>query len=144
MKKQFIAVFLFLFALLLGAEELILVEKGVPKCEIIVGEKPVRSAQFAAMELQYALQKITSSNVEIRAVPSGKQKVLIYVGQSAESRKKGFPNKELKKEFYLVDYNGNDIFLMGNDNEDYGKVDYSKWITFPKREIGRASCRERV
>ena len=134
MKKLYFAIFLQLFALFLGAEELLLVEKGVPKCEIIVGEKPVRSAQFAAMELQYALQKITSSKVEIRAVPSGKQKVLIYVGQSAESRKKGFPNKELKKEFYQVDYKGNDIFLMGNDNEDYGKVDYSKWITFPKRD----------
>ena len=134
MKKLFFAVFLHLFALLLGAKELVLVEKGVPKCEIIIGEKPVRSAQFAAMELQYALEKITSSKVEIRAVPSGKQKTLIYVGQSAESRKKGFPNKELKKEFYLVDHKGNDIFLMGNDEEDYGKVDYSKWITFPKRD----------
>lgn len=133
--KKIIAIMILLgIVLLVGAEELVLIQNGKPGCEIIVGSKPVRSAQFAAMELQYALQKITSATVEIRATPSGKQKVLIYVGQSDESRKKGFPNKELKKEYYLVDYKGNDIFLMGNDEEDYGKVDYSKWYTFPKRD----------
>ena len=134
MKAILSIVLLNLFFLLSAAEELVLIQKGKPCCEIIVGDKPVRSAQFAAMELQYALKKIASATVEIRSTPSGKQNVLIYIGQSSESRKKGFPNKELKKEYYLVDYNGNDIFLMGNDNEDYGKVDYANWLTFPKRD----------
>ena len=133
-KAVLFAFFLQVIFSLSAAEELVLIRNKVPQCEIIVGEKPVRSAQFAALELQYALKRITSSTVEIRSTPSGKQKILIYVGQSAESRKKGFPNKELKKEFYLVDYKGKDIFLMGNDNEDYGKVDYSNWYTFPQRD----------
>ena len=135
MKKVFYIFCLFGIALFLSANELTLVQNGKACCEIIVGAKPVRSAQFAAMELQYALKKIAAVDVKICPKPTGKQKVLIYIGKSDESIKKGFPNKKLTKEFYLVDYKGNDIFLMGNDNEDYGKVDYSKWYTFPKRDF---------
>ncbi|MBE6404744.1 MAG: DUF4838 domain-containing protein [Lentisphaerae bacterium] len=134
LKRFFLLTVLLLTLVVSAAEEIVLIQDGKPNCEIILGDKPVRSAQFAALELQYALKKIASCDVEIRATPSGKQKVLIYVGQSGESLKKGFPDKELKKEYYLVDYKDNNIFLMGNDNKDYGKVDYAKWYTFPKRD----------
>ena len=114
------------------ANSLTLIKNKQADCEIILGTKPVRSAQFAAFELQHALKRISSCNVNILSKPSGKKSVLIYIGQSDESRKKGYPNKELKKEFYLVDFKGKDIFLMGNDMPDYGKVYYDRYITFPR------------
>ena len=133
MKKYLILLFtISCFWQLAIANTLTLIKDKKVNCEIIVGKKPVRAAQFAALELQHALKRISSCKVNILDKPSGKNKVLIYVGQSEESKSLGFPNKELKREFYLVDFKDNNIYLMGNDMLDYGKVDYSKYTTFPR------------
>ena len=76
MKRFFLLIVLLLTVVVSAAEEIVLIQDGKPDCEIILGDKPVRSAQFAALELQYALNKIAACNVEIRATPSGKHKVL--------------------------------------------------------------------
>ena len=98
MKKIFSIFLLLTLTFIVSASELTLVENNKVNCEIIIGAKPVRSAQFAALELQYAIKKIANVEVKICSKPTGKQKVLIYIGQSEESCKKGFPNKKLTKE----------------------------------------------
>ena len=78
MKKLFILLFtISCFWQLAIAKNLTLVKNKQANCEIIVGNKPVRSAQFAALELQHALKRISSCNVDILSKPSGKSKVLI-------------------------------------------------------------------
>ena len=140
MKKYLILLFtISCFWQLAIANTLTLIKDKKVNCEIIVGKKPVRAAQFAALELQHALKRISACNVDILSKPSGKSKVLIYVGQSDESRKKGFPNKELKREFYLVDFKDNHIFLMGNDMLDYGKVTYLYIVYLNKTVLSRSA-----
>ncbi len=114
-----------------GGETLTLVRDGKPESEIIVGSNPVKSAQFAALELQHIVKLITGAELEVRAAPSDGKKVGIYVGASEEARKLGFPGKPFDREEYLVDFKGGNIILMGNDMPDFTKVDYSKFITFP-------------
>ncbi|OQA81958.1 MAG: hypothetical protein BWY31_03509 [Lentisphaerae bacterium ADurb.Bin242] len=114
-----------------GSESLTLVRDGKPESEIIVGSKPVSAAQFAALELQHIVKLITGAELEIKAIPSDGKKVGIYVGESEEARKLGFPGKPFDREEYLVDFKGNNIILMGNDRPDFRKVDYSNFATFP-------------
>ena len=112
---------------------LTLVKDRTAQSEIVVGERPVRAAQFAALELQYAVKRITGCTLDILPAPSGKVDTVLYVGASAEAKALGFPGRELIREQYLIDYREKSVFLMGNDKEDYGTVKYENCATFPER-----------
>ena len=57
---------LLLFLLpLLSFCQLTLVENGIPKSDIVIGEHPTRSAQFAAFELQHGVKLITGAVLPI-------------------------------------------------------------------------------
>lgn len=116
-----------------ASAELTLVRDGTPCSVIVTGTKPTKAAQFAAYELQHVARLITGATVPIADSASRTRGVNIMVGASDAAAALGVPDKTFAGEEYLVKLSGSDIFLMGNDSPDYGKVDYNDPKTFPPR-----------
>ncbi|MCG2658686.1 MAG: hypothetical protein L6437_00380, partial [Kiritimatiellae bacterium] len=117
-----------------------LVKNGKPLAGIVIdAEKPTRSAQFAAYELQHVIKLITGTELPITNKVEDGKGVAILVGESAATRKLKIPGKNFKGEEYLVEFAGNQIVLMGNDSPDYGKIDYADPKTFPALEYNYRS-----
>jgi hypothetical protein len=92
---------------------------------IILSEKPTKSAQFAAAELQYHFRLISGAEVPIiNKVPE--RGTRIFVGDSAK-----YKSAEFKRQEYLVKVDSNDIFLVGRDEVDYRKVNYKTGAGMP-------------
>jgi len=72
------------FSASLHAADLNLVENGQARAEIIISDKPQRSARLAAQELQDQIAKISGARLPIVTQPSGKA-VKVFVGASALS-----------------------------------------------------------
>ena len=109
---------------LLAFCQLTLVENGLPKSEIILGENPTTSAQFAAFELQHGIKLITGAELPIVARPAQAEAIHIMVGIPADG-------ETFKREEYSIRFKGKEIYLAGNDTPDTSKVDYAKESTFP-------------
>ncbi len=114
--------------------DLILVENKIPKSEIVIGASPTRSAQFAALELQYGIKLITGAEIPIVAAPKNSDTVQIMVGIPADG-------ETFKHEEYSIRFREKKIYLAGNDTPDFKKVNYTKTDTFPPLQYYyRASC----
>src|SRR5687768_435652 len=61
---------------------LLLTQDGQPLATIVLGEKPTVSAQLAAHELQYHLQKISGAILPIVREPQAVSGTVILVGES--------------------------------------------------------------
>lgn len=126
MKKILIAILTVVSALFLNAAEKIkITDNGKPCAEIIIGEKPTRSVQFSAFELQYVVKLMTGAELPIVKKPTGRFPIILG------GAKKG----EFKREAYSVSVTPKQIVLKGNDSPDFGKVDYKKPLTYPKPEF---------
>ena len=64
-KSGIAAILLLSAAVSHGAEPLFLVRDGVPQSVIVLGEKPTRSAQLGAFELQHHIKLITGAELPI-------------------------------------------------------------------------------
>lgn len=106
----------------LSASDIVIVKEGVPAAEIIIPEKPTRSAQMAAYELQHVVKLITGGELLI-VKKNSPGKLPIYVGCAEKGTFKG--------EKYQLSVSPTQIRLEGNDTEDYTLVDYKDERTFP-------------
>ena len=113
------------------ASDLTLVHDGKINSAIVLGEKPTASAQLGAFELQHWIRRITGAILPIRTEKAA-ETVKIYVGDCEAARREGLKKENFKKESYTIKCSGNNVFLMGNDSENFAKVDYLKADTFPK------------
>lgn len=103
-----------------------LVQDGKPAATIILPRKATRSAQLGALELQYHIKKMTGAVLPIQYEDE-------YAGKTNRIRI-GFDNQGLVGDAGKIDFSGNTLLLTGNDTQDFGKVDYKNWHTFPKVE----------
>lgn len=94
-----------------------IVENGVGNAEIIVSDKPSRSAKLAGSELQKYIKKISGAKLPVLTAPSGKAKVLIYVGKSKFTDKLGVTTKGLKAGGFRIKSIGNALVLLGDDKD---------------------------
>ena len=102
-----------------------LVENGLPKAELVIGGNPTRTAQFAAFEMQHCIKLMSGATLPIVVAPDGNPDTTeIQIGLGGD--KYDFTGEE-----YLISFKDGKIVLLGNDNPDYGKVDYDKEETFP-------------
>jgi len=123
MKRLFIFFFLTLFSVCVQADVL-LVKDGKPVSEIVLGEKPTRAAQFAAFELRHTVSLITGAELPIVSEAGKNGMVKIFVGSQGEQ-------KNWHGEEYSISFERDGIHLEGNDNADFGKVDYNNQATYP-------------
>jgi hypothetical protein len=77
-----LAFLLFASSTALDAAGAFLTENGEPRAEIILSEKPQRSARLAAQELQDQIAKISGARLPILTQPTGRA-VKVFVGASA-------------------------------------------------------------
>ncbi|OQA82018.1 MAG: hypothetical protein BWY31_03472 [Lentisphaerae bacterium ADurb.Bin242] len=113
-------------------KEVTLVRDGIPRTAIVLGEKPTRSAHMGALELQHFIRLITGAELAITRDAKYPAEIRIYVGDSADTVKAGLKSGDFEGETSLVKFSGNNIYLIGCDSPDYGKVDYKDSLTFPK------------
>ena len=83
MKKLFFVLCLLCCAVF--ADEIALVKNGKPVSEIVIPEKPTRSVQMAAFELQHLVQLITGAELTI-TTRSGKAMLPVYLGPAKEDK----------------------------------------------------------
>lgn len=104
-------------------------ENGEPQAAIVVGEKPVKAAKFAAAELQHVIKMVTGATLPIVATRP-EDGCAFYVGCDAggDAAVRGKP---FEKEEYLVAFRGRDCYLCGHDAADYSRFDYTDEKTLP-------------
>lgn len=121
------------------AADLALTEKGQPTATIVLGEAPTISAQFAAYELQYHVEKITGATLPMATDGQPATGVRILVGESAATQALGFKSDDFAPQEYLVGFRDNAILLIGRDASledtatlrDRRKVTYGDLYTYP-------------
>lgn len=97
----------------LHAADTFLVEDGQPRAEIIISDKPQRSARLAAQELQDQIAKISGARLPIVTQPTGKA-VKIFVGASAQSPIKA---DGLQHGAYRIATGADWMALIGDDRD---------------------------
>ncbi len=117
-----------------------LVENGMPAATIVIDANATRGAQFAALELQWHVKKMTGAELPIieGTAPAAGTKIL--VGANEISRQMGVKSSDFKKQEYLVTVKNDIVILSGKDKEDTGKVDYQDVKTFPDRWEECGTC----
>lgn len=98
---------------------------SLPGAVIVLAENPTRSAQVAAAELNYYVQKITGQKLRVlteacNPVKGGK----ILIGESSLTRSLGLKNADFADQEYLIRSYGDVLVLLGRDEEEYGPIDY--------------------
>lgn len=101
---------------LLRAAEPFLVENGRPKAEIVIAEKPQRSARLAAHDLQTYVKKITGAHLPIVTKPSN-EVIGVFVGRSEHTDRLKITAEGLKHGAYRIVSGDNWLVLIGDDTE---------------------------
>jgi hypothetical protein len=106
-----------------------IVTEGKPDARIIIEENPTVSANLAALELQYFVEKMTGAKLPIitdNVAVSGNR---ILVGRSKFTHELGIHAEDLGAFEYVIDFRLGTIILMGHDDRDSHKaaeIDYIK------------------
>jgi hypothetical protein len=101
-----------------------LVREGRPVAAIVLATTPTRSAQFAALELQHHVQRITGAVLPIVREEAVFDGLAILVGNSVQARVCGFDPERLAFEEYEVRVDRGSLLLAGRDAADTGPVVY--------------------
>lgn len=98
-----------------NADDKFLVKNGQAKAEIIITEKPQRTTQLAAVELQHYIEKITGAKLPIVNKPSDDFPIKIFIGQSIHTDRLKIATKDLKNGSYRIVSGDNWLTLIGDD-----------------------------
>ena len=109
------------------AKELDLVKNGQPRATIVLAQRPTASAQLAASELQYYLQKISAATLPIVRAGGPIEGNRILVGASAATRALGVPAAPLAPQEYLIQTAPGVLVLLGHDGPEFSQVDYQSY-----------------
>ncbi len=100
----------------LMAGDVVLVENGQPKAEIVIAETPERMVRLAAHELQTYVEKISGAHLPIVTRPTAGATQL-FVGRSAHTDKLGVTAEGLKFGAYRIVSGDNWLVLIGDDTD---------------------------
>lgn len=121
----------------LRAEEMLLVEKGMPRAEIVVAENRPRMVTLAALELQQYVQKMSGARLPIVTSPTTGAPVKIYVGQSAETDRLGVTAEGLRDGAYRIVTGPGWLVLIGKDRDfDSSKMPWP----LSRKDVPRATA----
>jgi len=100
-----------------GAAEAFLVERGEPRAEIIIAEKPERTVRLAAHELQTYVEKLSGAKLSIATEPTKGVPVQIYIGRSTHTDRLQVTAEGLKAGAFRIKSGDNWLVLLGDDTE---------------------------
>ena len=113
-----------LLPLLLLRADFEIVRGGEPRAVIVLEQKPTRSAQMGAFELQHCVKLITGATLPIvRGEPAQDGKNIIRIGGG---------NEGMEKESNKIEFNGNTLLITGHDSPLRWGVNYQDPVTFPQ------------
>lgn len=93
-----------------------IVEDGQPRAEIVIAEKPLRSARIAADDLQTFVRKMSGARLPIVTEPSGSA-VKLFVGRSEHTDRLGVTAEGLKFGAYRLVSGADWMVFIGEDSE---------------------------
>ena len=105
-----------------------LVKDGQPKAQIVIADKPTRTARFAAGELQRMLERISGARLPIVTAPLDDARLRIYVGRSSHTDALKLTDDDLQHGAFRIVSGEQWIALLGSD-QDY--VPAEPWIRNP-------------
>ncbi|HJN17800.1 MAG TPA: DUF4838 domain-containing protein, partial [Armatimonadota bacterium] len=106
------------------ADTILLVEDGQPRATILLAEEPTVSAQLAAYELQYHLEKMSGATLPIAREPANVTGTMVLVGESEATRALGYQSDDFEHSEYLIEASADRLVLIGRDHARRGEVDY--------------------
>ena len=98
-----------------GAPRVTLALNGKPTATVVLATAPTLSAQYAALELQQHVRRITGAVLPIVTDEEPIGGIRILVGESALTRKLKLPGTALADEEYLIHFRPDTLVLMGRD-----------------------------
>ncbi len=117
MRVRLLAVLGALMATGAASAESFLVERGQPRAEIVIAEKPPRTTRLAARELQTYIEKISGAKLSIVTEPSGEVPVRVFIGRSSHADKLGITDEGLRYGAYRIRSGDKWIALVGDDTD---------------------------
>lgn len=105
----------------LHAADTFLIEKGQPRAEIIIAEKPARMTKLAAKELQTYLEKISGAKLEVRTAPTA-GKAHIFLGKSSHTEALKLATNGLENGAFRMASGADWLALVGPD-EDFVPIE---------------------
>lgn len=100
----------------LSAADLVLVENGQPRAEIVVAEKRPRMTTLAAVELRLFIEKMSGARLPIVTAP-GSARGKIHVGESAATKQLGVTSDGLRDGAYRIVSGADWLVLLGPDKD---------------------------
>ncbi|MHC4872280.1 MAG: DUF4838 domain-containing protein [Planctomycetota bacterium] len=117
-KVLYLAILISLFSTAaFTAEKCIVVKDGAPGAVIITAEKPAKSVELGAYQLQEYIKKISGADLKISTMKDNSMPVQIYVGRSSYTDKMGVTDKGLNFGAYRLVVRKNEIILLGFDRD---------------------------
>lgn len=101
---------------LAAGSPLALVRDGKAAATIVVAADPAPSAQFAAVELQYHVRKITGAMLPIVNDETAVTGTRILVGENAATRKLRLRGRSFADQEYLIRFLPDTLVLLGRDS----------------------------
>jgi hypothetical protein len=124
---------------------LTLTRRGEPSATIVIDKTPTRSAQFAALELQWHVREISGATLPIVRGDAPTSGVRILVGDSPAAAALGLRGRDLPAREYVLRFLPDTLVLLGRDADDrgevrYGASDLTAHTTWPSFYEDRATC----
>lgn len=117
-----------------------LARDGKATATIVVEKNASRVAQFAALELQEHLLKITGAQLPILNDDLPVTGVRILVGESAATRALGLKSDNFKTQEYLIRFAKDTLILMGCDRLDDRLEQFDRKAALPSVFDAQGSC----
>lgn len=110
-------------SVLLTAGNVSLVKDGKSDAVIVIADDAVISAQYAAKELAYYIEKATGAALPVvREAAVKKRGAAIFIGNTAAARKAGLTQDKFPGEAFTIQERNGDLYIAGG--EDTQKLFY--------------------
>lgn len=120
-----------LLAMVFDSYAVDLVKNGTPAATIIIDSNATRSANLAAHELQFHIEKVTGVKIPINSKFEGTDNTKIFIGESQATKEMEFLNQNFLNQEYMVKVDEKSIILLGKDKDDRRPFNYNDFKTFP-------------
>ncbi len=104
------------------AADLVLVDEGQPRAQIVISTNPPRTTRLAAHELQTYVEKISGAKLPIVTQPGVEHPVKVYVGQSEHTDRLKIDAGGLKHGAYRI-VSGDDWLVLIGDDSDFTPIE---------------------
>jgi len=97
-----------------AAAEMVIVEEGQPRAQIVIAPEPARMVKLAAKELQTHIQLISGAKLPIVTEPKG---AAIYIGRSKHTDRLGINDEGLHDGAFRIKSGDSWLVLLGHDSD---------------------------